>query len=192
MCYLSISDALRLYSPFDYVPLISEFGEACGICGDASDGDYLVALFCDEFDKISDHVGKIELNAYPIVSVNRSGRRLKVNQTRFVFSNVQNPLQTWAIPFGIKELTSVSRMQYWLVERRTEDLPLNNDECQIIANSNGTGYYRVACAPSLLGELSTIAPKLSEEDRFTSITDCWATVQLGYGQAAIGFNLGSL
>src|ERR1700751_459686 len=131
----------------------------------------------------------LDLAGYPIVSVSRRGRRLTVNQTRFVFRNVQNPLQTWAIPFGIKELTSVPRIQYWLVERRTEDLPLNNDECPIIATSNGTGYYRVAYAPSLLGELSTIASKLSEEDRFTLITDCWATVQLGHADGSALLNL---
>jgi hypothetical protein len=55
--------------------------------------------------------------------------------------------------------------------------------------SNGTGYYRVDYAPSLLGELSTIAPKLSEEDRFTLITDCWATVQLGQADGSALLNL---
>ena len=80
-------------------------------------------------------------------------------------------------------------MQYWLVERRAEELPLTNDECPIIANSHGIGYYRVDYAPSLLGELSTIAPKLSEEDRFTLITDCWATVQLGQADGSALLNL---
>ena len=70
-------------------------------------------------------------------------------------------------------------MEYRLIERPTQELTLNNDEYPIIANSNGTGYYRVAYAPSLLAKLSAIAPKLSEEDRFTLVTDCWSTVELG-------------
>jgi aminopeptidase N len=35
---------------------------------------YLVALFCGEFDKISDHVGKIELNAYTVAGKSECGK----------------------------------------------------------------------------------------------------------------------
>ena len=35
---------------------------------------YLVALFCGEFDKISDHVGKIELNAYTVAGKSESAK----------------------------------------------------------------------------------------------------------------------
>ena len=131
----------------------------------------------------------LELAGYPIVSVNRIGRRITVSQTRFVFGNAQNPQQTWSIPFKIKELASVPRMEYQLVQRPTEELQISEDECPIIANSNGTGYYRVAYDPLLLAKLSAIVPKLSEEDRFTLVADCWSIVQLGQADGSALLNL---
>jgi hypothetical protein len=80
-------------------------------------------------------------------------------------------------------------MEYRLIERPTEELQISDDECPIIANSNGTGYYRVAYAPSFLSKLSAIAPNLSEEDHFTLITDCWSTVQLGQADGSALLNL---
>jgi aminopeptidase N len=121
----------------------------------------------------------LDLAGYPIVSVNRIGRHLTVRQTRFIFTDIQQPRQTWSIPFGIKELASVPHTEYRLVRKPTEELLLNNRPYPIIANSNGTGYYRIAYAPSLLDKLSAIAPQLSEEDRFSLVNDCWSTVQLG-------------
>jgi aminopeptidase N len=121
----------------------------------------------------------LDLAGYPIVRVDRTGRHLTVTQSRFIFSDLQEPQQTWSIPFGIKELSLAPRVEYRLVDRPTQELTLNSDKNPIIANSNGTGYYRVAYAPLLLDKLSAIAPKLSEEDRFTLVTDCWSTVELG-------------
>jgi len=131
----------------------------------------------------------LDLAGYPIVSVNRIGRRITVSQTRFIFGNVQNAQQTWSIPLGITEIASVPRIEYRLIERPTQDLQINDDECPIIVNSNGTGYYRVAYDASLLSKLSALAPNLSEEDRFTLITDCWATVQLGQADGSALLNL---
>jgi hypothetical protein len=121
----------------------------------------------------------LDLAGYPTVSVQRTGRHLTVRQTRFIFSGMEQPDQTWSIPFSIKELASVPHTEYWLVGKPTEELLLKGDPYPIIANSNGTGYYRVAYAPSLLGKLSEIAPQLSEEDRFSLVNDCWSTVQVG-------------
>jgi aminopeptidase N len=121
----------------------------------------------------------LDLAGYPIVSVNRIGNRLTVSQARFVFGNVPNPQQPWSIPAGIKELSSVPQTEYRLVDRPVKELQLDSEEYPVIANSNGIGYYRVAYSPSLLGTLSEIAPKLSEEDRFTLIADCWSTVEIG-------------
>jgi aminopeptidase N len=156
----------------------------------AAGGDFWSALE-QESDKPVRKISAswLDLAGYPIVTVNRLGRGLSVTQTRFVFNNVQSPQQTWSIPLGIKELAPVPQAEYRLVQRATEELPLNNDEYPIIVNSNGAGYYRVAYAPSLLGELSEIAPKLSEEDRFTLLSDCWATVELGQADGSALLNL---
>jgi aminopeptidase N len=146
----------------------------------ATGADFWTALG-EESDKpiVKISASWLDLAGYPIVNVNRIGNRLTVSQTRFVFGNVPNPQQTWSIPAGIKELSSVPQTEYRLVDRPVKELPLDNQEYPVIANSNGIGYYRVAYSPSLLGALSAIAPKLSEEDRFTLVTDCWSTVEIG-------------
>jgi aminopeptidase N len=123
----------------------------------------------------------LDLAGYPIVSMNQMGGRLIVSQSRFVFGKVPDPQQTWFIPFGLKVLAPGPRMEYQLIEEPTEKLRLDNGKNPTIGNANGAGYYRVFYAPSLLGKLSLMAPKLSEEDRYTLLTDCWSAVELGQG-----------
>ena len=131
----------------------------------------------------------LDLAGYPIVSVNRIGRRLTREPDPVCFQQCPEPAANMVNPFRDQRDSLGSSNEYWLIERPTEELPLTDDECPIIVNSNGTGYYRVVYDASLLSNLSAIAPKLSEEDRFTLITDCWATVQLGQADGSALLNL---
>jgi aminopeptidase N len=121
---------------------------------------------------------------YPIVSVSETDHHLTVGQSRFLFGDLPGQQQTWSIPLGTKVLGPTSRTEYRLLDGPGVKLQLNNWKHPMVANSKGIGYYRVTYAPALFAKLSSMGPTLSEEDRYTLVTDCWSTVQVGQADSS--------
>jgi puromycin-sensitive aminopeptidase len=123
---------------------------------------------------------------YPLVTVEPDGAGLKVSQRRFSYLGGEaDGGQRWRIPVVVR-----ASVKHGYVERR---LLLDGDAAAValpakadwvVANSGGTGFYRVRYAPALFKKLAGAVAKIAPIERFNLLSDSFALVQAGLMPAA--------
>jgi puromycin-sensitive aminopeptidase len=121
---------------------------------------------------------------FPVVSVSRRGRVLRLEQRRF-FSDpeeVSDDPSTWPVPMVVRvsDRGQVTEQRILLRERSTE-VPLagEGEPDWVVANAGATGFYRVANDAGGLSALARNLPKLAPAERIQLLSDEWALVRSG-------------
>jgi len=123
---------------------------------------------------------------YPLITVEPDGMGLKLSQRRFSYLGGETDVgQRWRIPVVLR-----ASVKHGYVERRllldgdsaAVALPAKSD--WVVANSGGTGFYRVRYAPALLKKLAGAVARIAPIERFALLSDSFALVQAGLMPAA--------
>lgn len=132
---------------------------------------------------------------HPIISVDlvNDGRTLRLSQHRFGYAGdlgegtgptaAQDHGAQWIVPVMISQRSlpdGVITFEKVLLDRPSMDIDLVEPALWVLANTEGTGFYRVTYAPQLLAALVTHAQTdLSPIERYGLIDDAWASVLAG-------------
>jgi puromycin-sensitive aminopeptidase len=120
---------------------------------------------------------------YPVVSVARSGKVLRLEQRRF-FSDPAAPSEpgAWPVPLVIRvgDGASVAEQRVVLRGARAEiPLAIQGEPAFVFANAGATGFYRVAYDAAGLAALVRNLPRLETAERIALLSDEWALVRAG-------------
>jgi puromycin-sensitive aminopeptidase len=124
---------------------------------------------------------------FPLVTVDLvdEGRTLRFGQERFGYAGDRGAddagdvtPQTWPVPIIFSQSGGgVVTVENELVEADGLDVQLVERADWVVANAEGTGFFRTAYAPDLLTALVTHArSELSPIERYTIVDDAWAAV----------------
>jgi puromycin-sensitive aminopeptidase len=124
---------------------------------------------------------------FPLVTVDLvdEGRTLRFGQEHFGYAGDRGEddrpattTRSWPIPIIFSQSSGgVVTVENELVEVDGLDVQLVERADWVVANAEGTGFYRTAYAPDLLAALVTHARgELSAIERYTIIDDAWAAV----------------
>ena len=120
---------------------------------------------------------------YPLVSAQLAGgSELTLTQQRFTYLTTgESPKQSWQIPIQIRiETSERTEHRTVLLTGREARMPLPSDARQVLINEGGHGFYRVRYdAPLLKRLLGTGLDRLAPTERFTLVSDAWATTISG-------------
>ena len=120
---------------------------------------------------------------FPLVTVSRSGRTLRLEQRRF-FSDPADAAgageDTWPVPLVLRlGKAGAVREERVLLRARTAELELAEEPEFLFANAGGTGFYRVAMDAAGLAALRRHLPALAPSERILLLSDEWALVRAG-------------
>ena len=113
---------------------------------------------------------------YPLVTASLDGDSLVLAQQRFAFGESEEDT-TWLVPVHIRAGSDVVRV---LLDEETLRVPLADPSADVVVNSGGPGFYRVAYSAELRERLS--GPALNSLDtleRYSLVDDAWASVVAG-------------
>jgi puromycin-sensitive aminopeptidase len=120
---------------------------------------------------------------YPLVSARMAGdRELVLTQRRFAYlPHSESSDHLWHIPIQIRIETgdAIDHRSLLLTGRETH-IPLPATVRRLVINEGGHGFYRVRYDSTLLARLidAGLAP-LAPTERFTLVSDAWATTMSG-------------
>ena len=118
---------------------------------------------------------------YPVVSAELAGDGTQLRLTQRRFRYVEHDDQSlWQIPVLLRACVNgeVMRDRVLLTEREgVVSLPGKPD--WVVVNAGGSGVYRVRYSPELLRALTTDISGLDKLERFTLVSDTWASVLAG-------------
>ena len=136
---------------------------------------------------------------HPLISVDlvNDGRTLRLSQHRFGYAGdlgegtgpvaAEDETTQWLVPVMVTQRTmpdGVLTVEKVLLDGPSIDIDLVEPALWILANTEGTGFYRVNYAPQLLAALVTHAQTdLSPIERYGLIDDAWASVLAGHATA---------
>jgi len=136
---------------------------------------------------------------HPLLSVDlvNDGRTLRLTQHRFGYAGdlgegtgptaAHDDAAQWIVPVMISQRTmpdGVITFEKVLLDQRSMDVELVEPALWVLANTEGTGFYRVNYAPQLLAALVSHAQSdLSPIERYGLIDDAWASVLAGRSSA---------
>jgi puromycin-sensitive aminopeptidase len=129
--------------------------------------------------------GWIGQPGFPLVSVARLGRTLRLEQRRFWSDPASAPAGeavTWPVPlvlrYGDGERVTEQRV---LLREASAEVPLvgEGDPDFVCANAGATGFYRVAYDATGLAALARHLPRLAPAERIALLSDEWALVRAG-------------
>ncbi|MGH9187435.1 MAG: M1 family metallopeptidase [Acidimicrobiales bacterium] len=138
---------------------------------------------------------------YPVISAELvgGGSTLRLAQERFRFegsaeaSGPSGPLsgqqgvggERWAVPLIISYGSDgASRSEKVLLDTGTTDVELGFSPQWVLANTGGSGFYRVHYEPKLLHALAARGPQLTSLERYGLVDDAFASVLAGATTAA--------
>ena len=153
----------------------------------------------DLFDALEEATGEpvrrvadswIFQGGFPLVTVDlwHEGSTLRFEQAHFRYAGdlgegdaaaaAAQDAQRWAVPLIFTQGgTGVTTFEKVLLEGDQLDVELVEPVQWVVANTEGTGFYRVAYAPALLDGLLTRAQEeLSPIERYGLVDDSWAAV----------------
>jgi puromycin-sensitive aminopeptidase len=120
---------------------------------------------------------------FPLVSVSRRGRTLRLEQRRF-FSDPADASaageESWPVPLVLKLGRGGSvREQRVLLRSRSTEVQLEEDADFVYPNAGATGFYRVALDAAGLDGLRSHLAALAPAERIQLLSDEWALVRSG-------------
>jgi puromycin-sensitive aminopeptidase len=121
---------------------------------------------------------------HPLVSVERSGRTLRLRQERFFSELDARDAEgaTWPVPMVLRYAAGGAIQTHrFLFDGRdaTVELPGEGDLAWVHANASATGFYRVAYEASALRALTGHLRALEPAERIALLADEWALVRAG-------------
>jgi puromycin-sensitive aminopeptidase len=120
---------------------------------------------------------------FPLVSVSRSGRTLRLSQGRF-FSDPADaagqPAPTWPVPMVLRvgRGGEVEERRV-LLQAGSAEVTLDAEPDFVFANGGATGFYRVAYDAAALAALRRSLGALAAPERIQLLSDEWALVRAG-------------
>jgi puromycin-sensitive aminopeptidase len=126
----------------------------------------------------------IRQSGHPLVSVERSGRTLRLRQERFFSELDARDAEgaTWPVPMVLRYAAGGAIQTHrFLFDGRdaTVELPGEGDFAWVHANASATGFYRVAYEASALRALTGNLRALEPSERIALLADEWALVRAG-------------
>jgi puromycin-sensitive aminopeptidase len=132
---------------------------------------------------------------HPLISVDlvNDGRTVRLSQHRFGYAGdlgegtgpvaAEDNTSQWIVPIMLSQCTvpdGVITFEKVLLDGPSMDIDLVEPALWVLANTEGTGFYRVNHAPQLLAALVAHAQTdLSPIERYGLIDDAWASVLAG-------------
>jgi puromycin-sensitive aminopeptidase len=132
---------------------------------------------------------------HPLISVDliNDGRTVRLSQHRFGYAGdlgegtgpvaADDDTSQWIVPIMLSQRTmpdGVITFEKVLLDSPSMDIDLVEPALWVLANTEGTGFYRVNHAPQLLAALVAHAQTdLSPIERYGLIDDAWASVLAG-------------
>jgi len=107
----------------------------------------------------------ISQSGYPVLSVSQDGDQLHLAQEQFFIGAHEPSDKLWPVPLGASEANLPKLLsEKELTVTRSSDLPL-------VMNHEGTAHYITRYTPTLLAELVTALPTLSDIDRLKLLNE---------------------
>ncbi|HET6436791.1 MAG TPA: M1 family metallopeptidase [Anaeromyxobacter sp.] len=118
---------------------------------------------------------------FPIVSVGRQGRTLRLAQRRFFSDPAAEPgTASWPVPMVLRlGRAGVVSERRFLFRGQSAELELAEEPEFVCANAGATGFYRVAYDEAGLSALRRHLPALAPAERIQLLSDEWALVRAG-------------
>ncbi|HET8734492.1 MAG TPA: M1 family metallopeptidase, partial [Anaeromyxobacteraceae bacterium] len=119
---------------------------------------------------------------FPVVSVARIGRILRLEQRRFWSDPAQagGDEARWPVPMVIRYGDGARQTeQRVLLRGEVVEVPLTGDPAFVCANAGATGFYRVAYDAAGLAGLTGHLDALVPAERIQLLSDEWALVRAG-------------
>lgn len=121
------------------------------------------------------------LPGFPLISVKRTDKGLKISQERFYMQKPAKPVAThWPVPL----LTSVKELEQLDVASKVYQTTQLTK-----LNSGQSGFYRVDYSPELTAALSADMSSFSPLDRLGLLADTFDTAKAGYSSAVEAIKL---
>jgi puromycin-sensitive aminopeptidase len=138
--------------------------------------------------------GWIRQSGYPLIALEREGRRVKLSQRRFYSEPGVRSEETWPVPIVLRYRDDGGVREHRLlltVPAETVELPGAGDVRWVCGNSGNTGFYRVAYDSAGLTALASDLPALEAPERIALLGDLWARVRSGEEEIATFLELAS-
>jgi len=132
---------------------------------------------------------------YPVLSIEtvNDGRTLRISQHRFGYAGdlgdsestipAHDDAALWIVPLIFSQRSAIDGVitfEKVLLDQRSIDIELVEPATWVLANTEGTGFYRAKYAPDLRSALITHAQtELSAIERYGLVDDIWASVLAG-------------
>jgi puromycin-sensitive aminopeptidase len=125
----------------------------------------------------------IRTPGFPLVSVRRTGRTLRLEQRRFFSDRAEAAGESaaeWPVPMVLR-LGAGGRVaeQRVLLRGRSAEVTLDLEPEFVFANGGATGFYRVAYDAETLAALRRNVGALAPAERIQLLSDEWALVRAG-------------
>lgn len=116
---------------------------------------------------------------YPIIFVEKSPEGIRVKQTRFGYTDINDA--SWHVPIMVRARVESSDIESrLLLEGNEATIDLGGSPEWVVVNAGGHGFYRVTYDSDLLVALSSQAlDVLSPSERYGLVDDTWASVLAG-------------
>ncbi|HET6412233.1 MAG TPA: M1 family aminopeptidase [Anaeromyxobacter sp.] len=121
---------------------------------------------------------------FPLVTVARTGRTVRLEQRRFFSDPADAPggsEDTWPVPMVLKVGSGGTvREKRFLLRAKTAWVELEEEPDFVCANAGATGFYRVALDAALERALRGHLAELSPAERIQLLSDEWALLRAGH------------
>ncbi|RPI21556.1 MAG: hypothetical protein EHM57_06470 [Actinobacteria bacterium] len=115
--------------------------------------------------------GWIFQGGFPQVSVSGGGGAYTVRQEQFRY--LEPGATSWKVPMLVRTEDGVSRVLLEGAEAKIEA------GAGLVVNAGGDGFYRVSYSPELLADLGSRLADLDASERYSLVSDTWASVLTG-------------
>jgi hypothetical protein len=111
----------------------------------------------------------------PLLSLQRTGRSLRITQSRYAPIGVSVPAQLWTIPFCYRQGSAKTCK---LLTEKTTQITLPNDT-RVMPNADGVGYYRFEMPDADWSALIAAAPQFLGGESLAVSDSLWAAFTAG-------------
>ena len=119
---------------------------------------------------------------YPLVSVEKSGRTIRVSQQIFRYlQDGSDSERSWHVPIFLRAGTPAGVVsQIILLTEKEQQVEFDAPADWVVVNAGAHGFYRVRYSQELLAALRQgMTTQLTAVERFGLVNDCWAATLAG-------------
>lgn len=120
----------------------------------------------------------IRQSGYPLLSLEASGKTVRLSQSRFFSEPGVTSGETWPLPVVLRYSSGGrTHEKRILMREKTLELTLEGEPAWLCGNAENTGFYRVAYDEKTLARLAANVEALSPAERIALLSDSWALVR---------------